>query len=433
VSGGRRLFAVPSRRQQQVLDWLAESQVAPSGDVLELAFAKLSRVPQRRPWPWTRMAERVRPEPFGSQQARLLALAIAAMLLLLLFTGTVLTVGQRGLFDRAQVPPPDPTTVAVATPAPAISATPVAPATASPFFPLGDKYEFVTTGGPGGNRLFTIGSNGAGGADIASDIADTSNLVTPQWGPNRSVLVLDQSPVDEQTWLVDTTGVNRPKVIIPCVEPCQTRNEASWSHDGKKIVLFQGMDGPVNGIPVTCGLAIFDRPTLEMTKVTSSPCGIIEERNPRFSPDDTSIAFWRSRSPGRVAADRIEDAALFTRNLATGKEFQVTDWTTHATMLDWSPDGQWLVFIPDAWDRSAPSADIWRVHPDGTGLERMTTIDTADSWLLQPRYTPDGAWIVFSRRTEDSGELLAIPADGGDPVAVLPGTAASEFDVRAAH
>ena len=30
------------------------------------------------------------------------------------------------------------------------------------------------------------------------------------------------------------------------------------------------------------------------------------------------------------------------------------------------------------------------------------------------------------------GELLAIPADGGEPVSVLPGTSVFDFDVRAA-
>jgi DNA polymerase-1 len=61
-----------------------------------------------------------------------------------------------------------------------------------------------------------------------------------------------------------------------------------------------------------------------------------------------------------------------------------------------------------------------------------TTLDTAGVRLLRPRYTPDGAWILFLRIGEGRGELLAIPADGGEPVAALPGTSAFDFDVRAA-
>ncbi len=119
-------------------------------------------------------------------------------------------------------------------------------------------------------------------------------------------------------------------VVVPCVEPCGSRNEASWSHDGTKIALFQAFGGPVNGLPITCGIGLYDAASLEVTPVTSSPCAVIEERQPRFSPDDRSIAFWRSRSPGRVPVDQIEDSALFTKDLETGVETQVTDWTTHA-------------------------------------------------------------------------------------------------------
>ena len=110
----------------------------------------------------------------------------------------------------------------------------------------------------------------------------------------------------------------------------------------------------------------------------------------------------------------------------------MTDWTTHASMLDWSPDGDWIVFVPDATTTRPPGADLWRVQPDGSGLERMTTLDTAAVRILRPRYTPDGEWILFQRIGAGHGELLAIPANGGEPVAALPGTPVFDFDVRAA-
>ena len=91
----------------------------------------------------------------------------------------------------------------------------------------------------------------------------------------------------------------------------------------------------------------------------------------------------------------------------------------------------WVVFVPDTYNEAAPGADLWRVHPDGTGLAPMTSIDTASVRLMRPRYSPDGAWIVFMRVGDGGGELLAIPAQGGAPVSVLPGTTVLDFDVRA--
>jgi Tol biopolymer transport system component len=341
------------------------------------------------------------------------ALGIAAMLLLALFAGTVLTAGQRGF------------TGLVIAPAPPVS--PVASVKA--VFPLTNPtYDLVVI--DDANHLFTIRTDGTGRTPAAEDI--TGTLASPEWGPGLTVLVQESEATSDQIWQVDPSAARRSQVIVPCVTPCGSRNEASWSHDGTKIALFQAFGGPVNGIPVTCGLGLYDAPTLAVTDVTSSPCAIIEERNPRFSPDDRSIAFWRSRSPGRVPVQAIEDSAIFVRDLETGVETQVTPWTAHASMLDWSPDGQWIAFVPDVWDPAAADAEVWRARSDGTALDRMTNLDDASSRILRPRYTPDGAWILFMQTAEGRGELLAVPASGGEPVSVLPGTRVFDFDVRAA-
>jgi len=57
-----------------------------------------------------------------------------------------------------------------------------------------------------------------------------------------------------------------------------------------------------------------------------------------------------------------------------------------------SPDGKWVVFTSERDAEGSGQADIWRVHPDGTGLERLTS-DTSmeDAGAL----SPDGTKLAY--------------------------------------
>ena len=85
---------------------------------------------------------------------------------------------------------------------------------------------------------------------------------------------------------------------------------------------------------------LYDRVTQTSEPIHRFACGIEEDRQPRISPDGSSVAFWRSRHAVQGPSQAVDDAAIFVRDLATGEERQVTDWSVHATSLDWSPDGR---------------------------------------------------------------------------------------------
>ena len=418
----RHLAAVPDRTERRIFEWLTEPEEARASDVLDRAFAQLPAVRRARRWPWDAVVERLRPEPFGRTGARMALLLVAAALATIALMSAVIA----GAIRLDPAPPPAPTAPAVLPSGPASPAA-TAPPTPAAVFPLAHPpLEFVIDDN---GAINVIESDGSGRRRIGADI--TGFLVSPEWLPGTDRLIVQDWAGDtDQVWDVDAAGERRSLVVIPCVEPCGSRNEASPSRDGSRIVFFQALGEVVNEIPTTCGLAIYDLATQAITTVTESPCAVVEEHQPRFSPGGDRIAFWRSRSPDGEPTIEVAEAALFIRDLTTGVETQVTDSDIRASQLDWSPDGEWLVFVPRYWDDGASGADIHRIRADGTGLERLTSLDTATNRILRPRYTPDGAWILFMQQEEGHSSLLAIPAAGGEPVEVLPGTQVFDYDVR---
>jgi TolB protein len=68
----------------------------------------------------------------------------------------------------------------------------------------------------------------------------------------------------------------------------------------------------------------------------------------------------------------------------------------------WSPDGQSIVFTSE---RSG-SADLYRIHPDGSGLERLTDSQAYDD---QAAFSPDGKRVAFvSTRVDGTADLFTM-------------------------
>jgi Tol biopolymer transport system component len=72
--------------------------------------------------------------------------------------------------------------------------------------------------------------------------------------------------------------------------------------------------------------------------------------------------------------------------------------------FDASRDGGWLVY-----QTQAPREDLFVVHPDGTGLRRLTDDEFKDR---QPRWSPDGRRIAFYSNRGGQYEIWTLRADG---------------------
>lgn len=88
-----------------------------------------------------------------------------------------------------------------------------------------------------------------------------------------------------------------------------------------------------------------------------------------------------------------------------------------------SADGQWVYFDGRLSTDTATASQVWRVRPDGTGLEQITYPATgSQAWSASP--SPDGSQIVF---------IAGVPHGSGDLVVHTLATGAQDTIMRDMH
>src|SRR5438874_3372028 len=154
-----------------------------------------------------------------------------------------------------------------------------------------------------------------------------------------------------------------------------------------------------------------------------------------FSPDEKQLVFVSTRAAGF--------ANLWILDLATRKAHALTSGHGGDFRPAWSPDGQWIAFssdrdsnLPDAkgrWER-LHIAGIYIVHPDGSGLKRLTSKD--ENFCGSPKWSADSKRLIAycmigqdtwdnrvgQDQTDDTLEQIDVATGVVSAVAAAPGT-----------
>jgi Tol biopolymer transport system component len=159
-----------------------------------------------------------------------------------------------------------------------------------------------------------------------------------------------------------------------------------------------------------------------------------------FSPDQKQIVFVSTRTAGF--------ANLWILDLATHKARALTTGHGGDFRPAWSPDGNWIAFssdrdssLPDAkgrWER-LHIAGIYIVHPDGTGLKRLTAKD--GNFCGSPKWSADSksliAYCMIGQdtwdnrvgvdKTDDTLERIDVATGAMSPAQAPAGTKEAPF------
>jgi TolB protein len=261
---------------------------------------------------------------------------------------------------------------------------------------------------PDGTRLALAG--GLDGADenhanlylVSTDGSGFEQLLIvpysfyPKWSPvGRQIVFRGLQEGQFGLFIIDADGSGLFKIPFEASDEGQfgvLSGSFDWSPDGSRLVYQQ--TGPLTGSWPDLSFTPRARADLIMTRADGSDPQTIHTVDPlpngiRFaswSPDGSTILFIRAF--GRSACFRINLIPLDTLEV---REVEAICYTPRTLEPDWTQDGEWLVFTADL-DGSGQHASLYALHvssaiqnPAEPVLRKMTEANGMD---LNPQVRP---------------------------------------------
>ncbi|HEY1435698.1 MAG TPA: S9 family peptidase [Thermoanaerobaculia bacterium] len=274
----------------------------------------------------------------------------------------------------------------------------------------------------------------------------------PRWSPDGRYLGFLSERDDEnevsQLWLLPSGGGEAEKItdVKGGVE------DFDWAPDGKRLVLVvHDSDPPSAGKeagkkstpkkPIVIDrfqfkldgygylddrrnhLQTVDRETRKTEVLTS---GDYDDLLPSWSPDGKTIAFVAKRGPDPDRHDNWDLYAIEPRAGAAPRQLTTfegadnePDWGE--SRLSWSPDSRWIAYVQGGPDKLIYyGLHRLAVVPAAGGPSRLVAPEL-DLNVLSPRFTPDGASLLFLLEEDQAVHLANIPVAGGPVSRVVDG------------
>lgn len=148
----------------------------------------------------------------------------------------------------------------------------------------------------------------------------------------------------------------------------------------------------------------------DLQQLTDAPGRDFE---PIWSPDGQQVVFSSDR-------DDPDNAYLYIMN-ADGSDQRRLETSMASDQIGarWSSDGEWILFHSNPLVDGSPRFDIFKIHPDGSGLVNLTN---APGNNFMGDWSPDGKRIVFVSQRDGNRQLYVMNADGSNQVRITDGS-----------
>lgn len=198
----------------------------------------------------------------------------------------------------------------------------------------------------------------------------------PEWNPQGDKIAykLVKRGTPDRLAVADADGSNaRPVGGGGLLE-----TDLSWDPQGHQIAYDTYKDGRYQ-------LRITDITGRKDRTITDGQGGRYKDRTPEWSPDGNTIMFERHN---RI----VPQSDLWTLDLKTGQEKQLTSFPGRVYDATWSPDGKRIAFL--ATVESGDETDLYLMDSDGKNIKQLSGLP-GDEYA--PTWSPDGTAIAFTR------------------------------------
>ncbi|MBL7813952.1 MAG: TolB family protein [Saprospiraceae bacterium] len=195
-----------------------------------------------------------------------------------------------------------------------------------------------------------------------------NSIQAPNWTTDGKTLIYNS---EGKMYNFDL-ATNTPS-LLKTGSVINNNNDHVISFDGKMLALSNHVGDKRISTLFTMPIGGSDNPTM----ITSPDSG--HSYLHTWSPDGKKLIFTGQRN---------KQYDIWSIDIATKKEIQLTNTPTLDDSPEYTPDGKWIYFN----SVRTGTMKLWRMKPNGSQQEQIT-FDEYNDWF--PHFSPDGKWMIY--------------------------------------